>query len=187
MAEIVPDNDPVFGGDLHQPRGGTPVADQDPVFSGGSGGTVSGSKDPGPILSRSWVSLADIGRQTTSPPPSETPIRDLARNAVAATVRGIGDLGDFIGDPSAGIRRGIGVLGGSAYDYVAPKLGLPQMSDEQRGDLYGTTAPPPQEQGPGRRVLSGAGQAIGADPYAVVPKTKVRWPRHWRPRPQQHS
>lgn len=125
--------------------------------------------DTGPtgLMSRGWVSLADVGKQPS--PPSDTPIRDLARSTAAAVERGIGGVGDIVTNPAQLGLRPLGIAGGAAWDWLAPKFGGSPMTKEQRDELAGIGNVPPEQQGVGTRLMQSGGQAIGADPYTTAP------------------
>jgi hypothetical protein len=133
--------------------------------------SVSGTNDdtgPTGLMSRSWMSLKDVGSEP--PPPSQTPVRDLARNASAAVGRGTVNSLDLITNPSQAVFRPLMTLGGAAWDAAAPSLGLPRMTPEQRADITGAGAPP-AEQGDIAQVASALPK--GFNPYAVRPRTPL--------------
>ena len=120
---------------------------------------------PPMMLTRSWKTLADIAN--TDPEPSQTPIRDLAQNAAAGVVRGAANAGDLLTHPEDAILRPLLVGGTNVYDMLAPKVGLPQTSPALHALL---TEPEP---GAATYATKQVGQAIGADPYAVIPRTPL--------------
>jgi hypothetical protein len=165
-----PDNDPGAGGSHFAPSGGASTQTYDPSQDPGVGSGQGIAAAPPAILSRGWMSLADVGKQ--QPPPSETPIRDLARNAAAAVARGSTSALDAISNPSQLVLHPAMVAGAAGYDWLAPKLGLPQMTPGQRADLTGYGAPP-EQGGNAATAVQGIGQATGSNPYAVVPRTPL--------------
>ena len=118
------------------------------------------------MITRGWTSLADINSQPP-PPPSQTPVRDLARNAAAAAARGNAMADDMALNPDQMVIRPALTLGSAAYNWLAPKLGGQPMSEDFRKFL---TEP---EKGAVSQAVQSVGKATGTDPYAVVPKTPV--------------
>ena len=116
-----------------------------------------------PMITRSWKSLADISG--AGPEPSQTPIKDLARVATAAEIRGSANTADMLMNPGAALLRMPLVLGTNAYDWLAPKVGLPPTSPALHAML--TEAEP----GAASYAVKQAGQAAGTDPYTILPRT----------------
>ena len=137
--------------------------DSDPETGRATAKTIA---DLPPMITRSWKSLADISN-ASDPEPSKTPNRDLARVAAAATDRGSAALADTLLNPDQMILRPLMVGGTAAYDWLAPKVGLPQTSPA----LHKMLTDP--EQGDVSLAVQNIGQRTGTDPYAVVPRTPV--------------
>ena len=110
----------------------------------------------GPLMAE--LSDADVFGDTTAPAPSGAPTemsdadvfgtpaqttgRGIARNAAAALAEDVpAGLMNFAADPAGSLMRLPIVAAGTAYDAAAPYLGLPRMSPELRGELYGQPAP----------------------------------------------
>ena len=75
-------------------------------------------------------------------PVPQTTGRGIARNAAAALAEDVpAGLINFAADPSGSLMRLPIVAAGTAYDAAAPYLGLPRMSPELRGELYGQPVP----------------------------------------------
>src|SRR6478735_8883131 len=108
MPDDIIDSDPVFGGSHHEPAG-----TEDPILGGQP---TPSAPEPPKILSRGWFSLADAVNH--QPPPSETPIRDLARNAVAAETRGATRGLDLLTNPSQMIIGPLATAGAAGYDWL---------------------------------------------------------------------
>lgn len=104
-------------------------------------------------------------RQVAPPPaatqapaaPAETTARGVARNVAAGVLEGSGAVINVLHDPVGNlVLRPLTTLGAGAYDWLAPHLGLPQLTPEQRADLTGDT---PEYQQPGTRLAQAAGAA----------------------------
>ena len=75
-------------------------------------------------------------------PVPQTTWRGIARNAAAALAEDVpAGLMNFAADPAGSLMRLPIVAAGTAYDAAAPYLGLPRMSPELRGELYGQPVP----------------------------------------------
>ena len=161
-------DDIVAGGSHHDPsqaEGAGYDPTKDDVVVGRNAATAQTIANLPPMINRSWKSLADIG--TEQPTLSQTPIRDLARVTAAATDRGSAGLADTLLNPDQMILRPLMVGGTAAYDWLAPKVGLPQTSPA----LHKMLTDP--EQGDVGSLVQNIGQRTGTDPYAVVPRTPL--------------
>jgi hypothetical protein len=145
------------------PTDGNPLLTDASV--GGSRGD-SATDAPG-WMSRSWLSLKDMGSEAA--PPSQTPVRDLARNVLAGVGRGTTEALDLITNPSQMVLRPALTAGAAAYDWLAPKLGGSRMTDEQRADLTGTGGAPSQQGD----IAALASAIPGTNPYTVKPRTPL--------------
>ena len=95
---------------------------------------------PAPPAAEPWES-DPIVQQAPVP---QTTWRGIARNAAAALAEDApAGLINFAADPSGSLMRLPIVAAGTAYDAAAPYLGLPRMSPELRGELYGQPVPMP--------------------------------------------
>lgn len=98
----------------------------------------------------------------TDQPPSAT-AAGLVRQVGAAGPRIGANYANILSDPFANlVGRPLLTVGQAAYDFLAPKLGYPQLTDAQRNALYADFA-----DQPGTRAINALGQAVGADPYNV--------------------
>jgi hypothetical protein len=114
-------------------------------------------------LNRSWTSLYN---QANPPPPtpSETPIRDVAKDVASSAAQGIvGSTLDVAGDPFAAAMKPVAIGGVAAYDALAPHLGMPQSTPEFRQALFG-------EPGQATDALS---KIPGANPFTHTPTTSI--------------
>lgn len=101
--------------------------------------------------------------QEAPPPPAETTARGVARNAVAGAMEGAGAGLDVLRDPIGNlVFRPLTTLGAAAYDFLAPHLGLPAMTPEQRADLTGDTEY--KQSGNALAQAAGAGSVQPATP-----------------------
>jgi hypothetical protein len=88
--------------------------------------------------------------------------RGVAKEAAA----GLTDIGanviNTLSNPAANlIGRPLGVLGGTAYDAIAPMFGANRLTPEQRADLAGNDPQYPQA---GNQLMTGIGNLTGASP-----------------------
>lgn len=113
------------------------------------------------------ITTAPTAAPTTATTPNQPPAwtwRGLARNVGA----GLTDVGanviNVLSDPYANlVGRPLLTAGQTAYDFAAPLLGYPRMSDETRTALYADFG-----MQPGTRAINALGQAIDADPSKVA-------------------
>lgn len=95
-----------------------------------------------------------------------------AANVAAGVIEGGAGVLNVLSDPVGNlVGKPLAIIGGTAYDAIAPHVGLPRMTDAQRADLYGEE--PTQ---PGTRLvnaLDAANVATGAPTsvHDVVPAT----------------
>jgi hypothetical protein len=107
------------------------------------------------------ATVTATGPATQIPPPGQPSWTwgGVARNAGAGVLDAAGNVINVLQNPSQMVLTPLAIAGGTAYDFLAPKLGLPQMTPEQRADLYGQPQPgqtqlPPEQQQPGTRVVN---------------------------------
>lgn len=116
------------------------------------------------------MSDKDVG---ITPPAPPTTARGVAKNVAAATaVDAPSAILNFMTDPN--LLHPIAVGLGTAYDAVAPYIGLPRMTPEQRADLYGLPQPgqtelPPEQQPVGTRIMKAVDAAIPGPTAATLP------------------
>ena len=109
------------------------------------------------------------------PPPVPTTWPGVVKNVAAATaVDAPSAVFNFLTNPGANLLHPLVVAGGTAYDALAPSIGLPRMTPEQRADLYGLPQPgqaqlPPEEQQPGTRIMNAADAAIPGQKASDLP------------------
>ena len=102
---------------------------------------VFGTTGAAPPAAPSQMSDADVFGT-----PQQTTWRGVAKNAAAATAEDVpAGLMNFAADPGGTLLHPLVVAGGTAYDAVAPYLGLPRMSPDLRSALY--DLPPPVNSG----------------------------------------
>jgi hypothetical protein len=106
MVEIVPDNDPTFGGEYHQPTG-PKVADNDPSYGPG-GQTAKTGLPPGGILNSTLLAAESLPRTvwnfvsgTASMPFSDAETRN------AGIERGVRDLSDKLAGAPPNLGAGL--------------------------------------------------------------------------------
>lgn len=122
-----PDNDLVVGA-----APGTSLSSPDNDFTIGLQQQQQQQADAArSYLSRSWTTLYN---QANPPPkPSATPIQDVTKDVTGSFSRGVvGTAGTMATDPSYAITRPLFTAGTAAYDWLAPKLGLPQSTSAFR-------------------------------------------------------
>lgn len=129
---------------------------------GASAQQTGGTEDLDAFLARTGAAQSQQTTQSSVATP-DTGWRGWARNAAAGITDAAGNVLNVLSDPVGNlVLRPAATLGATAYDFVAPGLGLPRMTPEQRADLLGT-----DYTQPGTRLVQGIGQAVGADPNAV--------------------
>ena len=140
---------------------------------------MSGSLPAGYALDNPPAALPE--GYTLDQPPPPTTVRGVVKNVGAGVLDAAGNVINFLTNPN--LLHPLAVAGGTAYDAIAPTLGLPRMTPEQRADLYGSPQPgqtqlPPEQQEIGTRIVGAVDQAIpgqkASDLPASGPEAMVR-------------
>ena len=136
--------------------------DNDPIVQPAAPGTEPWANDP------------VVEPKQYGPPEQPTTVRGVAKNVGAAGLDFVANIGDFITNAGANLLHPLVVAGGTAYDALAPSVGLPRMTPEQRADLYGQPQPgeaqlPPEQQQPGTRLVNAVDAAIPGQTAATLP------------------
>lgn len=160
------------------------------AFPGGGGETAAGAATNDPATWQRWVSQDtkapsteqpqsfDVlgllhsgtqGKATTPPPaPEAGTLSGIGKNLGAGLVEGGEGVLNTLSDPVGNlVGRPLSVLGGYAYDAIAPHLGGKALTPEQWASLRGEDEPPQI----GQRVGAAVGQALGAPSLESVQAT----------------